>query len=56
MGRFGGTRSKFNSDGTLGKLENLKIDYLAGLTFYQNNFVEPIHGHQINLYNKFQNH
>ena len=30
---------KFNSDGTLGKLENLKIDYLAGLTFYQNNFV-----------------
>ena len=33
------TRSKFNSDGTLGKLENLKIDYLAGLTFYQNNFV-----------------
>ena len=33
------TRSKFNSDGTLAKLENLKIDYLAGLTFYQNNFV-----------------
>ena len=32
-------RSKFNSDGTLGKLENLKINYLAGLTFYQNNFV-----------------
>ena len=33
------TRSKFNSDGTLSKIKNLKIDYLAGLSFYQNNFV-----------------
>ena len=37
--KIASTRKKFKKDGTLDSIENLQIDFFAGLTFYQNNFV-----------------
>ena len=37
--KIASTRKKFKTDGTLDSIENLQIDFFAGLTFYQNNFV-----------------